>query len=65
MYLWPDAEVSHQVFTENKKFDRVLDRYQTANRINASIYDMELGFYDENYLSNLTKIAELIGTYEK
>ena len=65
MYMHPDAEVSHQIFTENKKFDRIIKRYKTAKKINASVYDLELGFFDEDYTDNMIKIAEMIKAYDQ
>jgi len=63
MYLWPESEVSYQIFTENKKFDHVKDRLLTAKKINAAIYDLELGYYDESYIPNLLKLASIINSH--
>lgn len=65
MYMYPNAEVSHQIFTENKKFGRVIDRYKTAKRINASVYDMELGFFDDEYMGNMTRSFEMIKAHDE
>ncbi len=64
MYIYPHAEVSHQVFTENKKFNKVIERYGMAKKIKATVYDLELGFYEPGYKENLEKVAELIAEYE-
>ena len=56
MYIWPDSEVSYQILTENKSFEQVPGRLREARAINASIYDLELGFYDANYESNLERL---------
>ena len=65
MYMYPNAEVSHQIFTENKKFNRVIERYKTAKKINASVYDLELGFFDEEYIDNLTKVFKMIREHDE
>ncbi len=61
MYLWPDSEVSYQLFTENKSFDRLAGRIERAQAINAAVYDLELGFFDEHYLDNLNRLAQRFG----
>jgi len=60
MYLWPDTEVSYQVFTEHKLFDKIEERIAKARHINSAVYDLELGFYDENYVPNLKKIIQIL-----
>ncbi len=64
MYLWPDSEVSYQLFTENKSFDRLEERMTQARAIHAAVYDLELGFYDQDYLSNLNLLAQRLGLHE-
>ncbi|MFQ5707157.1 MAG: DUF6259 domain-containing protein [bacterium] len=63
MYLYPDSEVSYQVMTENKSFAMFEERLKTARKINAAVYDLELGFYDMHYLDNLKKVAQLLGNH--
>jgi hypothetical protein len=60
MTIYPDAEVSHQIFTEHKRRDQVAPHFDVARSIGAAIYDMELGFFDDEYLPNLNAIAEII-----
>ena len=64
MYLYPDSEVSYQVVTEHKLFHLILERLPQAQRLNAAIYDIELGFYDEAYMNNLHRIIEIIEEHE-
>ena len=60
MSLYPDSEVSYQIFTEQKPFDLIPERFAAANQIGASVYDMELGFYDEHYMNNLKRIVQIL-----
>jgi len=60
MYLWPDSNVSYQVFTENKSFDHVPERLKQARSSNATILDLELGFYDSEYESNLKRLLAIL-----
>ena len=64
MYLYPDSEVSYQVFTENKLFDKIRERVNMGQIINSAIYDIELGFYDENYIRNLKRIIRILNKNE-
>ena len=32
-----------------------------ARAIKAAVYDLELGFFDEDYLNNLTTLAQRLG----
>lgn len=60
MSLYPDSEVSYQIFTENKLFDKIEERLHIARKINAAVYDIELGFYDSNYVPNLKNIIQIL-----
>lgn len=64
MYLWPDTEVSYQIFTEHKLFDKIDERFIKAKEINAAVYDIELGFYDESYIPNLKRLIKVLGQHE-
>lgn len=60
MYLYPDSEVSYQILTEHKLFDKVRERFDAAKANNAAVYDIELGFYDEHYVENLKKVISIL-----
>ncbi|RMH74664.1 MAG: hypothetical protein D6681_22865 [Calditrichaeota bacterium] len=60
MYLWPDTEVSYQIFTEHKLFERIEERFRKARHIHAAVYDIELGFFDESYIPNLKRLIETL-----
>ncbi|GEM_PF-5978766 len=64
MYLWPDTEVSYQIFTEHKLFDKIDERFRKAKEIHAAVYDIELGFYDESYIPNLKRLIQVLEHHE-
>lgn len=64
MYLYPGSEVSYQIFTEKKLFDKIRERVNMGQIINSAIYDIELGFYDENYIRNLKRIIGILNKNE-
>jgi hypothetical protein len=63
MYLWPDTEVSYQIFTEHKLFEKIEERINTARDINTAVYDIELGFYDGFYENNLKRLIKQLKNY--
>jgi hypothetical protein len=63
MYLWPDTEVSYQIFTEHKLFEKIEERINTARDINTAVYDIELGFYDGLYENNLKRLIKRLKNY--
>ncbi len=62
MSLFPDSNVSYQILTENKSFEGIEDRLLKAKDVGAAILDIELGFYDEHYESNLDQILSILAT---
>jgi len=64
MYLYPDSQVSYQLVTEKNHLSSFHKRLHTAKKINASIYDLQMTFYDKNYLKLLQKIIEKIKKYD-
>ncbi len=60
MSLHPDSEVSYQIFTEHKLFDLLSERFNSARQNKAFVYDIELGFYDKDYLNNLNRVISIL-----
>ncbi len=60
--LFPDSDVSYQILTENKSFDGIEERLTKAKDLGATVLDIELGFYDQNYEPNLDRILSVLAT---
>ncbi len=63
MYLYPNAEVSYQIVTENNHVSAFERRLKTAERINAQYYDLQMDFYDQKYIKTFDKIIRKIELY--
>ena len=63
MYLYPNAEVSYQVVTENNLVGSFERKLKIAEKINAQYYDLQMSFFDQKYIKTFDKIIKKIEAY--
>ena len=64
MHLYPNAEVSYQLVTENDHLQDFGRKLKRAKRINAAVYDLQMTFYSKKYLKLIHKVVDKIKQYE-
>ncbi len=64
MYLFPNIEVSFQLITEKNNLANFERRLNLAKKINTSIYDLQMTFYNEKYMKTLNKLIEKIKKHD-
>lgn len=65
MYFYPDSEVSYQLITERNNLYNFEKRIKIAKKIHTTVYDLQMSFYNEKYISLLRKVIEKIKKYDK
>ena len=63
--LKPNAAISFQIVTEKMKAELIPKRLALANKLDAQIYDLELGFVDKTYKDRLAKTLRALSKFLK
>jgi hypothetical protein len=53
--LMPNSPISYQIVTEKAKVNLIPKRMRLARKLNAQVYDLELGFVDKTYSTRLKR----------
>jgi hypothetical protein len=65
MHLYPDAEVSYQIITEDRVTEKCIEKLAIAKSINAAVYDLQMDFYTEKYMHLLETVVRLVKSVVK
>lgn len=60
MNLYPESNISYQVMTENKSVKSFKKKLCIAKKIKAMVYDLQMDFYNEEYMDLLKDVVQKI-----